>query len=174
MTYGMDGITSGDAGKIAVTLSCGFNVLMSILSFTDPAGVIHSEHGGGWWNLLQGIHKNNNSAGGEEREDPRAFIYPRIWGTFLIYQLIVRMNWVLTLETAPALYRCVLMSYILPFVQYSSECFVYQTLPPYDVGMVLLFNLPWFVLIFNYTKYTQEQGGDSSSSSVKKNNKKDE
>lgn len=142
MTYG---ISSMDLGKAAVLFSCLFPAVMFALVAQDPKAVIHSENGAGWWDVLQGI------------DDPRVGVYPRIWATMLLMQLVVRLNWVFTNETAPALYRCVLMSYIIPFNQYFFEIYIFRTLPPLDwaTAFVILVG-PWFALILGYSKYTQE------------------
>lgn len=55
--------------------------------------------------------------------DKRAHIYPRIWASYLLFQLVARVNWVLTIEVVPDLYRCVLVSYVLQFAQYCLECY---------------------------------------------------
>ena len=145
MTYGTSNI---DIAKIAVVLSCGFNLFMTTLIYTNYENVIQSPQGGGWWDALQA---------GAAEGDARVGLYPRIWATFLIYQVAVRFNWVFTVETSPELYRLVLLTYMVPFVQFTSECFYYKTLPPYDILMVAMFNLPWFLLIFNYNKYTTKE-----------------
>lgn len=89
--------------------------------------------------------------------DKRAHIYPRIWASYLLFQLVVRVNWVLTIEVVPALYRCVLVSYALPFAQYCLECYYFETLPPLDWTMALFMTiLPWVLLIVGYSNYTKE------------------
>lgn len=159
MTYGTSSI---DFGKAVVLLSCGFNVLMIVWIARDPLGVIHSPYAGGWWDALKEedvssvIHHDDDV-------DDRVAIYPRIWATFLALQVVIRVNWVLTVETAPALYRCVLMSYALPLAQYACECWVFRTLPPADVTTILLLTVPWLTVLVQYPKYTQSPSGSSSS-----------
>lgn len=142
MTYGTASI---DFGKGVVLFSCVFNVVMVTLIVHDPAGVIASSHGGGWWDTLRTIG-----------DDSRTHVYPRIWASHLMLQLAVRLNWVFSAETAPPLYRCVLLSYLLPFVQYLLECCVYKTLPPFDIAMAAFMMVPWLAIIIGYPKYTQK------------------
>lgn len=143
MTYGTAGL---DWTKGAVLLSCAFHVFMIGLIFTNPTYLIASERGMGWWDVLQ-----------EHPDDKRVFLYPRIWAYRLLLELLVRLNWIFTVESAPALYRCVLLTYLLPAVQYVTESHVYKTLPPFDPIEFLVLNVPWFMLLFHYTRYTTEE-----------------
>lgn len=151
MTYGTSSL---DVTKGLVLLSCAFPVFMAGLIFADPAYLIASERGMGWWDVLQEHHDTSNDA--DAVYDPRVFVYPRIWGYRLLLELAVRLNWIFTVETQPALYRCVLLTYVLPAVQYAAECLVYQTLPPFDLVEMLIFNAPWFFLVYSYRAYTAE------------------
>jgi hypothetical protein len=142
----------GNVAKIAVLVSSVFNVIMAGLIATDAGDVIASPYGGGWWDVLQAGPLDEGDV-----VDKRAHIYPRIWASFLLFQLVVRANWVLTIEIAPALYRCVLVSYVLAFAQYCPECYYFETLPPLDWTMALFMTiLPWALLIVGYSKYTKE------------------
>ena len=149
MAYGTSNL---DLPKIAVLLSCIFNIFMTTLIYTNVYNVILSPQGGGWWDYLQ--HGANGGGDDENPVDNRVGIYPRIWATFLIYQVFVRINWCFTLGIQPELYRLVLLTYIIPFMQFTMECFYYKTLPPYDIPMVIGYNIPYFILILNYNKYT--------------------
>lgn len=157
MTYG---ISSLDFGKVIVLLSCAFNVLMVFLVVTDPAGVIASPYGGGWWDPLKTIADVTNDDNDKNKDAAATHIYPRIWASYLMLQLIVRVNWVFTVEMSPALYRCVLMSYLLPFLQYATEYHVYHTLPSFPISSVAILTVPWLAIIIGYTKYTKEPGKD--------------
>lgn len=88
-----------------------------------------------------------------------AHIYPRIWSSYLIFQLAVRINWVFTVETAPALYRCVLLSYLLPLLQYTLETQYFQSLPAFDIAQAAFMVVPWLAIIVSYPKYTNEDRG---------------
>jgi hypothetical protein len=140
MTYGTSSI---DFGKGVVLFSCAFNVVMVSLIAQNPAGVIASSHGGGWWDALKTIG-----------DDSESHVYPRIWASYLLFQLAVRLNWVFSVETAPALYRCVLLSYLLPFWQYVLECHFYKTLPPFNMSLAAFMMVPWLAIIIGYPKYT--------------------
>ena len=142
MVYGVSNL---DLGKIVVLLSCIFNVFMTAWIAKDPVGVIASPQGGGWWDVLQ-----------EVPFDSRTHIYPRMFASSLIMILVVRVNWCLTVETSPSLYRCVLISYLLPFIQYVLECQYFKTMPPFDTTMAAMMIVPWFTIIVGYPKYTKE------------------
>ena len=148
MSYGTNSL---DVGKVTVLLSCIFNVFMTYLIATDPAGVIASPYGRGWWDPLQTI------------ESEKTHIYPRIWATNLILQLVVRLNWVFTNEVTPSLYRCVLVSYVLPFFQYVLETVYFESMPPMQYTEVAFMMIPWAVIIVSYPKYTQEKTPTTSS-----------
>ena len=143
MAYGLKSI---DLPKILVLLSSVFHVGMICFVFYDPAALISSPEGGGWWDALREI-----------KDEKARHIYPRIWGHSLLLALIVRVNWVFTVETVPALFRCVLLTYVLPMVHYTWECYIYETLPEFDVQTALLISFPWFFLAYNYRKYTKEE-----------------
>mmetsp|Transcript_133806 Transcript_133806/g.198987 ORF Transcript_133806/g.198987 Transcript_133806/m.198987 type:complete len:157 (-) Transcript_133806:20-490(-) len=145
------GTSSLDLGKIVVLVSSIFNVVMVYLIATDPAGVIASPHGGGWWDPLKA-----SSASVEHTNTGATHIYPRIWASYLVFQVVVRVNWVFTVETAPSLYRCVLMSYMLPYVQYCMECMVFETLPSFGISDAAFMMIPWLAIVVGYSKYTEE------------------
>lgn len=145
MTYGTSSL---DLGKAVVALSCIFNGFMIFLIATDPIAVIHSEHGGGWWDILITAHATGQEDVG---------IYPRIWAYYLLFQAIVRLNWVFTVETAPSLYRCVLLSYVLPFVHLNLETYHFKTIPPIDLISIMFVTVgPWLAIAVGYKKYTAE------------------
>jgi hypothetical protein len=73
------------------------------------------------------------------------------------FSWVVRANWVFTVETAPALYRCVLMSYMLPYVQYTLECLYFETLPSFEVSDAMFMLVPWLAIVVGYSKYTNEE-----------------
>lgn len=164
MSYG---IASFDLGKLMVLLSCMFNAFMAFWIAKDPIQVIQSPHGGGWWDPLQVL-----LAMDDESNDNKVALYPRIWATLLIFQLVVRVNWVFTNETSPELYRCVLVSYMLPLVQYLMECVVFQSLPSVDPTLVAMMVVPWLAIIIGYPKYTKDQqqsdGGNKAKPNIKK------
>lgn len=118
----------------------------------DPARVIASSDGGGWWDLL----KETQTIPYKD-DDLRAHIYPRIWATTLLLILVVRANWCLTIETSPSLYRCVLLTYVIPLGQYLLECHYFQTLPQFSPGMAALMIVPWLAIVVGYPKYTKEE-----------------
>ena len=151
----MYGTSNLDIGKTIVLLSCGFNIFMTYWIATDPMCVISSPQGGGWWDPLLRISHDDET-------DIVVALYPRIWATFLLFQLVVRLNWVFTEETTPALYHCVLLSYVLPFGQYLLECIYFKTLPPFDGKIAMVMMGPWIAILVGYRKYTAEGGEDGA------------
>ena len=141
MTYG---VSSLDLAKVVVLLSCVLNVAMPIWIAVDPAAVIASPEGGGWWDVLQRLSTE------------RTHMYPRIWSTSLLMTLVVRVNWCFTVEICPPLYRCVLLSYVIPFVHYMLEAYFFETIPPFDLSMGCFMLIPWACILVHYKKYTKE------------------
>lgn len=171
MTYGTSSL---DLGKGIVLWSCVFHVAMIAWIATDVHGVIASPYGGGWWDPLRMIlawtkNEEEESSSAASRISSSVAIYPRMWAFYLLFQLAVRLNWVFTVEPAPALYRCVLLSYALPLAEFYMECWYFQTLPMMDLPVLLMMIVPWFVILTQYNKYTYEPTttGDTKKPNIK-------